>query len=138
MRRRDHQSEVLGVEAKYRQYEGANPLGFVVSLNLNRRHLSESQRAMVAASLANLSHRTAPSPFNRTCRIENGFFAASVRCAATLDPPGRWRDTGDTVLQNTKGKRIFHPVSVDFLCLSFLNGRMRHIARHGGTAFPVF
>ena len=38
------------------EYEGDDPLGFVVSLNLHRRHLDESQRAMVARKLAIMRH----------------------------------------------------------------------------------
>jgi hypothetical protein len=38
-----------------RQYDGDYPLAFVVSINLHRRHLDVSQRAMVAAKIADLS-----------------------------------------------------------------------------------
>src|SRR5690606_36085370 len=44
----------LGIEYPVTEYTGADPLGFVVSLNLKRRHLTESQRAMLASKLANM------------------------------------------------------------------------------------
>jgi hypothetical protein len=37
-----------------REYLGDEPAAFVVSLNLHRRHIDESQQAMVAATLANM------------------------------------------------------------------------------------
>lgn len=42
------------VEPEFREYEGDDALAFVVSLNVQRRHLTAGQRAMAAAEIANL------------------------------------------------------------------------------------
>ncbi len=44
----------LGIEYPRVEFGGEDPLGYVISHNLHRRHLTESQRASVAAKLANM------------------------------------------------------------------------------------
>lgn len=44
----------LGIDYPRTEYSGDDPLGYVVSLNLRRRHLTEAQRSMVGARLAKL------------------------------------------------------------------------------------
>jgi len=44
----------LGIEPNFTVYTGDDPVAYVVSLNLRRRQLKESQRAVVAAKLATL------------------------------------------------------------------------------------
>ena len=53
-RNRYRATQMAGVDCPMVHYEGDDPVGFVVSLNLRRRHLSEGQRAWVAAQIANL------------------------------------------------------------------------------------
>jgi hypothetical protein len=54
-RNRYRACQKVGVKPQYREYTGDNPLSFVISLNLKRRHLNESQRAVIAARLANMT-----------------------------------------------------------------------------------
>lgn len=52
-RNRFRACKIAKVEIKTRQFEnGSDPLEFVLSVNLHRRHLTESQRAMIAAKIA--------------------------------------------------------------------------------------
>jgi hypothetical protein len=43
-----------GVTPAFTEYKGNDPLQFVLSKNINRRHLTESQRAAIAAEIATL------------------------------------------------------------------------------------
>jgi len=49
--------QMLNIEPKYVQFEDKDPMAFVISHNLCRRHLSESQRAMVAAKVVALEEQ---------------------------------------------------------------------------------
>jgi len=44
------------IEPRFEDFTGDDPLAFVLGLNLNRRHMNEAQRAMVAAKIANMKH----------------------------------------------------------------------------------
>lgn len=45
----------LGVDPRYQEYTGSDPQSFVISKNLHRRHLNETQRMLVAKKLANMN-----------------------------------------------------------------------------------
>lgn len=62
--------ELAEVDPKIEQFTGTDPLNFVVSMNLKRRHLNESQRAMIAAKIANM-HRGGDRKSDQTANLPN-------------------------------------------------------------------
>lgn len=62
----------LQIEYPRIEYTGSDPLGFVISTNLKRRHLTESQRAMVATRLANLEKGRPAEDKSANLRINFG------------------------------------------------------------------
>jgi N6-adenosine-specific RNA methylase IME4 len=53
-RNRFEACRIAGVEPEYETFVGDDPLKAVISLNLMRRHLDESQRAVIASRMANM------------------------------------------------------------------------------------
>jgi hypothetical protein len=73
--------KMAGVEPRFATYSGDNPIAFIVSANLLRRHLSESQRAMIAAKIAQLTHggdRRSDQAANLRLEIPNASVAAAI------------------------------------------------------------
>ena len=95
-RNRYRAAQAMGKTFETRAYEGNDAVGFVVSLNLHRRHLSESQRAAVAAKLANLpAHRPANNSANLQTSVSQSDAASmlnvstrSVAAAAKVQSAG--------------------------------------------------
>ena len=56
-RNRAEACQARGVDPIFIEYEGDDPLRFVVSKNLHRRHLNDQQRAMIAGNLCTQKRR---------------------------------------------------------------------------------
>ncbi len=77
---------IVGVAARFEPFDG-DPLALVVSENLRRRHLNESQRAMVAARLASLPEGRPPlnSENKETAPIDAVYGVSQERAAEILN-----------------------------------------------------
>jgi N6-adenosine-specific RNA methylase IME4 len=88
-RHRYRAAAVVGVPCPARAYEGEDPVGFVISMNLRRRHLDESQRAMVAAKLATLrrgdNQHAEGLPIGRSSELLNVGERSVARAREVLD-----------------------------------------------------
>jgi N6-adenosine-specific RNA methylase IME4 len=92
---------VAGVEPRFKTYTGDDPIGYAVSLNLKRRHLSESQRAMVAARLATMrqGERTDLEPSANLRKVDQASAAALLNVSERSVTNARVvREQGDAEL----------------------------------------
>jgi len=87
--------EQLGLEPLVREVSvgDGDPFGLVVSLNLHRRHLNESQRALIANKLANLplgsnQHAQVCAPSQESAAALLGVSRRSVQHARTVAETG--------------------------------------------------
>jgi hypothetical protein len=85
-RNRYRACQALGLACPTREYVGENPLSLVLSMNLHRRHLTESQRAMVAAKLANMRQgaRTDVRPRVNLPEVSNAQAAETLNISESL------------------------------------------------------
>jgi len=90
-RNRYRAARAMGVKFETRDYIGIDPASFVVSLNLHRRHLTESQRAAVAVKLANRRRRPSGRLRGRCANLRTCHAGPSRRRPERLAPqrPGR-------------------------------------------------
>jgi ParB-like chromosome segregation protein Spo0J len=109
--------EELGVEPSIEEIEDSgdgkfDPFRWVLSVNLHRRHLTESQRAMVAAKLANLK---CGRPSKETAQI----------CAVSVDDAAGMLNVGKRSVTNAKqvlesgSKEMIEAVEQGDLAVSF-------------------
>ena len=55
-RHRYEACQLAGVEPRFTEYDGDDPIRFVLDVNIHRRHLTTSQRAALAAEVAGYKH----------------------------------------------------------------------------------
>jgi 16S rRNA G966 N2-methylase RsmD len=71
-----------GVEPRFGNFQGDDPLAFVVSENVHRRHLNESQRAMIASRLAQMPRGRQPKSNGQICLFTQESAAEALNVGA--------------------------------------------------------
>jgi hypothetical protein len=129
----------IGIPPDFVEYEGHDPFGYVVSMNLNRRHLNLSQRAMIAARLADLKpggDRTKPQNYGLSHARATAEFGVSKRlvdmASALLNAvaTGQGRELAEQVLKGemslNKAMRLLKQVQLDSSSLLATQARRAH------------
>jgi ParB-like chromosome segregation protein Spo0J len=107
-RQRHEACDLAGVKPRFVEYRGTNPLEFVISANLHRRHLDASQRALIAAKIADLKQGEAGRQTANLRFSENGAIPAKTHeeAAEMMGVSRRSVDTASKVLDAAPPKVI--------------------------------
>jgi hypothetical protein len=118
-RNRYRAAQVAGVPCGTRVYDGDDPVGFIISLNLKRRHLNTSQRAMIAAKLADMrqGERTDLPSFEGK--------SISQQEAAKLLNVGRASVERAKIVQNQGGPELVYAVKSGKISVTDASMRIR-------------
>lgn len=104
--------EMSGVKPEYREYEGTNLVAFIIGANIHRRHLTESQRAMVAVKLANMrqGERTDKEPSPNSGKVSQKQAAAllNVGVSSVQDAKLIERESPELAEQVMSGETTIH------------------------------
>lgn len=103
-RHRYRACKAAGIKPRFEQYKGSDPLGFVVSANIDRRHLTIGQRAVIAARIADLKQGEAGvSAMNQSANLRFGENAPKITHSDAADLLGvseRSVDVASSVLDH--------------------------------------
>ena len=100
-RNRFRACEAIGIEPELRDYEGNDPLSFVIAMNIVRRHLSASQKAMIAVLMLPLMQEEAKERMAvRSDNFTGGKGDARDLAGERLGVSGSYVDMASTILEN--------------------------------------
>lgn len=103
-RNRYRACKAAGIEPRMERFTGRDPVRFVFIKNINRRHLTISQRALIAAEFAKLEHG-----WNRFSNVEVEISTSSLRAEEAAEIMGVDRATvfsAKTVLRDGTSEEV--------------------------------
>jgi ParB-like chromosome segregation protein Spo0J len=104
--------ERAGVAPSFTEFTGDDPTAFIISANIHRRHLKESQRAIIAMRIANMRQveRTdlEPSANLRKVSQQQAADMLNVSPRAVSDAKSIERDAPELAQQVLEGKMSVH------------------------------
>lgn len=132
-RNRYRACQEAGVDCRFEIYDGTDALGHVISLNLRRRHLNESQRAIVAKKLANLpAHRPADNCANLRTSQEDAAKLLQVSRRSVQHAAVVLEKAAPEMVQAVERGEI--PVSAAAQVIHLPKARQRELAAEGKKA----